>query len=281
MKAEAHVSGTTKAELDAHKIAAHTPAAFDPVSRCPINAASTNAASTNAAPPKPAGDDAEKTPEKPADKGTPKKAAAKSTTGGSGEETDDVSLPPIGRRISGMYIGMVGWTLGLVVSVLGLGFLTAQDFGHLLKGKLGKSITYVDEKSIRNAAYEHAEAVALNGHHVEAIKLFQALLVKYPGHTHSLLRIAELYDKNLQDFPRAAHHYEQLLEQPLPSEQWGWIAIHLCNLYTSKLSNTPAALALLRRLAAEHPETEAGGKALKRLARIDAAGLNDELQKDV
>lgn len=198
-----------------------------------------------------------------------------------GEENEDTGSFHLSRRVSSIYLRLVGCTLGLAVSLVGLGLVVAQDFGHVLKFGLGKQVSYVSDKAARTAAYEHAEQVAMRGQHHEAIKLLQAILLKHPGHAHSLLKIAEIYDKELQDFPRAAQSYELLLEQPLPAEQWGWIAIRLSNIYTGKLAQPQAALKILQRLAVDFPETQAGGKALKRLAMIDKAGLNEDTKKEV
>ncbi|NBV21004.1 MAG: hypothetical protein EBS05_03285 [Proteobacteria bacterium] len=212
-------------------------------------------------------------------KAAKKAASAKPET--ASEETEETASIHLSRRVSSLYVHLVGYTFGLAVSFLGLGLVAAQDFGHLLKHGFGKEVSYVNDKAARAAAYEQAEQVAMRGQHHEAIKLLQAILVKHPDHTHSLLRIAELYDKDLQDFPRAAQQYEKLLEKPLPAEQWGWIAIRLANIYSGKLAQPQTALKILQRLAVDYPETQAGGKALKRLAMIDSAGLNEDTKREV
>lgn len=185
------------------------------------------------------------------------------------------------RRVGRNYLRLLGYTVGFAVSLLGLGFVAAQDFGHLLKSQFGKEVSYVDARSARNAEYERAERIALKGQHHEAIRLLQAIVAKHPSHGHSVLRIAEIYDKELHDYQNAALQYEQLLQLKIPAEQWGWIAIRLANIYSGKLNQPRTALELVRRLAAEHPETQAGGKALKRLTRISTAGLDPEAGKDL
>lgn len=198
-----------------------------------------------------------------------------------GEETDEPASFRSNRRGGGGYFRLLGYTMGFAVAMLVLGFVAAQDFGHLLKFRLGKEVSYVDARSARNAEYERAEHIALKGQHHEAIRILQALVAKHPNHIHSVLRIAELYDKELHDYQNAALQYEQLLQLKLPPEQWGWTAIRLANIYSGKLNQPQTALELIRRLAAEHPETQAGGKALKRLAMISTAGLDQEAGKDL
>lgn len=198
-----------------------------------------------------------------------------------GEDAEETATNRTNRRVGRNYFRLLGYTIGFAAALLVLGLIAAQDFGHLLKFRLGKEVSYVDARFERNAQYERAEHLALKGDHAGAIRLLQAIVAKHPGHTHSVLRIAELYDKELQDYPRAALHYEEVLKLKLPPEQWGWAAIRLSNIYSGKLQQPKAALALIHRLAAEHPGTAAGAKALKRLAKISKAGLDPEAGKDL
>ena len=198
-----------------------------------------------------------------------------------GEDADETITNRSNRRVGRNYFRLLGYTVGFATAMLVLGLVAAQDFGHLLKFRLGKEVSYVDARSERNAHYERAEHLALKGDHAGAIRLLQTILSKHPTHIHSVLRIAELYDKDLQDFPRAALHYEEVLKLKLPPEQWGWAAIRLSNIYSGKLQQPHAALALINRLAAEHPGTAAGAKALKRLDKISKAGLEPEVGQDI
>ncbi len=150
----------------------------------------------------------------------------------------------------------------------------------MLKFRLGKEVSYVGARSERTAQYEHAEYLALKGDRQGNIRLLQTILAKHPKHIYSVLRSAELYDKELQDFPRAALHCEEVLKLKLPPEPWGWAAIRPSNIYSGKLQQPHAALAIINRLAAEQPGTAAGAKALKRLAKISDAGLDAEAGRD-
>ena len=86
-----------------------------------------------------------------------------------------------------------------------------------------------------------------------------------PREQHVAIRIAEIYEKDLQNPLAAALEYEELLKQKLQPEQWAWTAIHLCNLYNGKLSQPDKANVLLRRIVDEYGETSAAEKARKRL----------------
>lgn len=179
-----------------------------------------------------------------------------------------------GRRVGGNYIRILFSTLGFGASLTVLGFLAAQDFGRLLKFRLGKEVTYVDARSERNDQFDRAQVLAAKGKHAAALRLLQEILAKHPQHARSLLLVAEIHDKEMGDYAAAALHYEQLLRLNLPPEQWGWTAIRLANIYSGKLGQPDTALDLMKRLASEHPDTPAGAKAIKRLAKISVAGIN-------
>ena len=67
----------------------------------------------------------------------------------------------------------------------------------------------------------------------------------------------------------AALEYEEILQQKLAPERWGWAAIHLANLYSGPMGKPEKAIDLLRQLVERYPDTPAGEKASQRLARID------------
>src|SRR2546428_27628 len=71
----------------------------------------------------------------------------------------------------------------------------------------------------------------------------------------------------------AALEYEEVLKQKLPPERWGWAAVHLCNLYTSKLNQSEKAIILLQRIVTEYGETAAAEKARKRLSQLEEEGV--------
>jgi hypothetical protein len=94
-------------------------------------------------------------------------------------------------------------------------------------------------------------------------------LQRNPREQYVALRIAEIYEKDLGNLLAAALEYEEVLKHKLAPDRWGWGAIHLCNLYF-KLNEAEKGFALLRRIVAEYPETQAADKARKRLEQVDA-----------
>ena len=161
----------------------------------------------------------------------------------------------------------------MVLSVVGLGLMVAHDVSHYVSGRAIK-VLYNDEgEGIANPDYEKAEEEWAKGNLLQAIQLMRDYLKQNPREQHVALRIAEIYEKDLQNFLAAALEYEEVLQQKLPPERWGWAAIHLCNLYTSKLNQSDKAIALLQRIVADYGATGAAEKARKRLAQLEEEGI--------
>ena len=168
---------------------------------------------------------------------------------------------------------LAAWGAGLVVSVIALGLLLAHEASQFFGNRALKVLYNDDDVGAANPGYEKAEEEWANGNFLDAIQLMRDYLRENPREQHVALRIAEIYEKDLQNFLAAALEYEEVLKQKLPAERWGWAAIHLCNLYTSKLNQADKAVALLRRIDAEYGETAAAEKARKRLAQLEAEGM--------
>ncbi|PYK99198.1 MAG: hypothetical protein DME19_09560 [Verrucomicrobia bacterium] len=165
------------------------------------------------------------------------------------------------------------WGAGMVLSLVGLGLMAAHDISGFI-GSRALKVLYTDEGAqAASPDYDKAEEEWANGNFLEAIQLMRDYLKQNPREQHAALRIAEIYEKDLQNFLAAALEYEEVLKQRLPPERWGWAAIHLCNLYTSKLNQSDKAIALLHRIVAEHGETAAAEKARKRLAQLEEEGI--------
>src|SRR5207249_4753977 len=166
-----------------------------------------------------------------------------------------------------------GWGAGMVLSLVGLGLMVAHDISGLVGGRALKVIYNDEGEGMANPDYEKAEEKWANGNFLESIQLMRDCLKHNPREQHIALRIAEIYEKDLENFLAAALEYEEVLKQKLPPERWGWAAVHLCNLYTSKLNHADKAIALLQRIVAEYGETAAAEKSRKRLAQLDEEGV--------
>jgi hypothetical protein len=160
------------------------------------------------------------------------------------------------------------WTGCFVLSVIALGGLIAWDFSSFMGNRALKVLYNDDAVGQKDPEYEEAEKIWANGQHLEAVRLMREYYNKNPREVHVALRIAEIYEKDLNNYLAAALEYEEVLKKKLPAERWGWAAIHLCNLYF-KLGQEMKGYALLQRIVKEYGETQAAEKARKRLKEVD------------
>src|SRR3989442_2409790 len=165
------------------------------------------------------------------------------------------------------------WGAGLVLSLVGLGLLLANDLSHFFSGRAMKVLYNEEGEGVANPDYEKAEEEWAKGNFLDAIQLMRDYLKLNPREQHVALRIAEIYEKDLENHLAAALEYEEVLKQKLPPERWGWAAVHLCNLYSSRLNQSNKAVILLQRIVTEYGETAAADKARKRLTQLEEEGV--------
>lgn len=156
--------------------------------------------------------------------------------------------------------------LGLfVLSLAGIGALGAWDVAQYFGSRAERELTAEDFVLPTDAAYEAAEEEWAKGNHLDAINLMREYLKKNPVEQHVAIRIAEIYEKDLNNYLAAVLELEEVLKHKLPREKWGWTAIHLANLYSGKLNQTAKALGVLKRIVEHYPDTAAAKKARQRL----------------
>jgi TolA-binding protein len=155
------------------------------------------------------------------------------------------------------------------LSLVALALLIARDIAEWFAGRAVKTLSNDEDDLAIDNTYEEAEKLWANGEPIQAVEMFRVYLKKFPKNVHANFRIAEIYEKDLNNFVAAALEYEDLLAKNLPRERWGWAAIHLCNLYTGKLNQPEKGLELLRRVRDEYGDTPAGEKASARLLQIE------------
>ena len=156
--------------------------------------------------------------------------------------------------------------LGLfILSLAGLGALAAWDFTQYMANRAEREMTAEDFVLPKSAEYEAAEEEWTKGNHLDAINLMREYLRKNPVDQHVAIRIAEIYEKDLNNYLASVLELEEVLKRKLPREKWGWTAIHLANLYSGKLNQTSKALGVLNRIVHEYPDTAAAKKARQRL----------------
>lgn len=160
-----------------------------------------------------------------------------------------------------------------VLFALSLGLMGGHELSEFIAERTVKHL-YDDEGEPLDKDYDMAEEIWANGDHLEAINRMRNYYKSNPNKVHVGIRIAEIYEKDLNNPLAAALEYEEVLKHQLKPEKWGWTAIHLCNLYLTRLNQKDKAIALLLRIDAEHGDTSAAEKARKRLARFAAEAVN-------
>ena len=163
------------------------------------------------------------------------------------------------------------YLIGFVGSLVGLGLLLGRDTSKILGSRFFRGVAGEERVTQTDPDYEAAEQIWADGRHLEAIKLMREYHQRNPNELHATIRIAEIYEKDLNNLLAAALEYEEILKANISEDRWAWSAIHLCNLYF-KLDKSDRAVALLRRIDAEYGETAAADKARKRLALIESGG---------
>ena len=156
--------------------------------------------------------------------------------------------------------------LGLfILALAALGVLAAWDVAQYLASRAEREMTAEGFELPTSAEYEAAEEEWTKGNHLDAINLMREYLRKNPSEQHVAIRIAEIYEKDLNNYLASVLELEEVLKHKLPREKWGWTAIHLANLYSGKLNQTSKALGVLNRIVADYPDTAAAKKARQRL----------------
>lgn len=192
-------------------------------------------------------------------------AAATNLAAEAKKDSDDTPAAGVATRSVGK---MVTYGLGFLVFFIGLATLIAYDVSHVVAAKAYETL-YNDKGKPDDPEYEKAEQMWTNGQYLDAVRAMREYLENNPREQYVALRIAEIYDENLNNPLAAALEYEEVLKKKLPPDRWGWAAIRLANIYSGKLGKPDQAIALLRRIDAECGQTPAANKARERLTQID------------
>ena len=160
-----------------------------------------------------------------------------------------------------------------LASLVTLGVLAAWDVAQYFGGRAGQAVMAENYLPPTDKEYEAAEAEWSKGNHMDALNMMRAYLKRNPNEQHVAIRIAEIYEKDLNNYLAAALELEDVLQRKLPREKWGWTAIHLVNIYSGKLNQTDKAILTLQRIVRDYPETAAAKKARQRLGLPEEAPL--------
>lgn len=191
--------------------------------------------------------------------GSTTNVAATNPTPASTAKRPPAARPPSDRS---SYLGL--YAALALAGVLGLALLVARDISHYAAQRTHQFMYNEEGKGISDPLYDQAEQTWANGDHLEAIRLLREFLARNPRELHARLRVAEIYEKDLNNPLAAALEYEEILQTRFDPDRWGWSAIHLCNLYARL--NQPAKMdEWMQRVVNEVPQTAAARKAREKL----------------
>ncbi len=176
-------------------------------------------------------------------------------------DDDDITV----RRSSRKLGRATGYGVAMFFVFIALAIVIARDVARYVGTKAENFVFNDNLEGMKDPEYEEAERIWAKGDYLESVRLMRAYLNKHPREQYVALRIAEIYETNLRNYLAAALEYEEVLKKKLPSERWGWAAIHLANLYSGKLDRMNDATKILRRIVDEYGQTAAAKKARERL----------------
>lgn len=218
--------------------------------------------------------------DRPAEPVAPTATGTNSTaSSGSANVTGAGDAPgdPSGTAAPGSQSRMITWFMTAAVLFLITAFLVARDVASYTAEKTVEFVYNTEGSVSKSEEYEAAEAAWTAGNYIDAIEMLKRYYRENPRDVFAARRIAEIYEKDLENYSAAAMEYEEMLKLDLPPVRWGWMAIHLCNIYSGKLNNSERALELLQQIVMEHTDTPPGRKARERLEKL---GFEIEIVED-
>lgn len=112
-----------------------------------------------------------------------------------------------------------------------------------------------------------AERLRQQDQPLEAVRTLREQLVAHPRQWRLAVRIAEIYQHDLNNPLAAALEYEELLKRRLPRPARAWIMVRLAGCHRV-LRRMDESAETLRQVIEQFPRTPAAEKAARRLARL-------------
>jgi len=114
-----------------------------------------------------------------------------------------------------------------------------------------------------------SERLRKEGNANEAVRVLRETFESRPRQWRLSVRIAEIYQHDLDNPLAAALEYEELLKRRLPRPARAWLMVRLAACYLL-LRRADDAAAKLREVMRKFPHTPAAEKAGRRLARMES-----------
>lgn len=159
----------------------------------------------------------------------------------------------------------LGWLGGFIGCLLLSGGLFAWEIASWFANRAHSTMFATDTAPESDPEYDQAEQLALDGDYIGAVESMREYLKKNPSEQYVAIRIAEIYERDLNNYLAAAMELEEVLNKKIGREKWGWTAIHLANIYSGRLGKSDKAMEVLRRIVKEAPNTAAAKKARERV----------------
>ncbi len=176
--------------------------------------------------------------------------------------------------VSGGFLGLLaGWFLGHPFLGGLLGVLFAGLVPFLVSEKVGgaaHTLYAPSGGSMRpNRDYSRAEALAVRGHHDDAIAVYQEAIDEVPSDPEPYLRIARLLTDRMNDPENAAVWLQRALEETELRDRWEMVLVReLTALYRHRIGAPARAAPLLARIAERHEGSPDGEWAREELADV-------------
>lgn len=123
-------------------------------------------------------------------------------------------------------------------------------------------------------AWWRSERLCKAGEADEAVRVLREASSAHPRQWRLAVRIAEIYQHDLNNPLAAALEYEEILKRRLPRPARAWLMVRLAACYLV-LRRVEESAVKLREVMDQFPRTPAAQKAERRLARMET-GKNDE-----
>ncbi len=157
---------------------------------------------------------------------------------------------------------------GLLATLAILGPMCAYDVSHFFGNRAEQWILQGGPPNLPAPECVEAERLLAGRQPLAAIESLRDYLRKHPAEWRAKARIADIYNRQLKNYPAAMLEYEEVLACRPDPEAWGWAALHLTKIY-SRLNRPEKADELLRRLEADYGRTLAARRARQKLAKLD------------
>lgn len=194
----------------------------------------------------------------------PKARAAEPVAEEVAPEQEQVATRSSTAALSPGYARFISFGLLTLAALAGFGLLVGRDVSAYLADKALQTLYHDEGLELEHVEYEEAEKLWADGKFLEAIQSLRDYLKAHPRSLHAQIRIAEIYQKDLNNPLAAALEYEEVLAHKFDPPVWGRSAIQLVNLY-NRLDKGDQAVALLQQILVTAPDTPAAAKARERL----------------